>query len=140
MLFEKFEPDGSLPSNNSVVIEGMHQGEVLSPAATESPLESLVVVRAVQNDIGTVAARGRHFDQRRSQRHTNLRSDAELASVISHALSMVSGRGRDDTPIAFFTLQQEQLVQRASLFEGSRALQVIELEINLVTGGLRKCL
>src|SRR4029077_12263294 len=53
-------------------------------------------------------------------------------------LGVISGRGRDHTLGAFCRAQREQLVQRAPLFESAGALEVVELQIDGVGGGLRK--
>jgi hypothetical protein len=138
MLLEEFQPDGALPGDDGVVIEGMHKGEVLGLAAAQGLFESFVVVRAVQNHIGAITARRRDLDQRRGQRHANLGADAKLAGVVGHALRVISGRGRDHALGAFFGAEREQLVQRAALFESAGPLQVVELQIDLVGGGFGK--
>ena len=138
MLLDELQADGALTGDDGVVIEGVHEGEVLSLTAADGLFERFVVIRAVQNHIGAIAARRRDFDKRRSQRHANLGADAELAGVVGHALGVVSGRGGNHAPSAFFGTQREQLVQRAALFESARALEVVELQIDLVPGGLRE--
>src|ERR1019366_1639436 len=55
-----------------------------------------------------------------------------------HALTGISGRGRDHALCAVFGAEQEQLVQRAALFERAGSLQVVELQIYVVGGGFRK--
>jgi len=35
VLFEEFQPDGALPRDDGIVIEGMHEGEVLGLAAAQ---------------------------------------------------------------------------------------------------------
>ena len=138
MLLEQFQADRALPGDHGVVIEGMHKGEVLCLAAADGLFVSLVVVGAVQNHVGAIAARRRDLDERRGQRHANLGADAELAGVVGHALGVISGRGRDHALGTFFGAQREQLVQRAALFESAGSLQVVELQIDLVGGGLGK--
>ena len=138
MLLHELQTDGALPGDDGVVIEGMHEGEVLSLAAAHGLFESFVVVGAVQNHIGAVTARRRDLDERRGQGHENLGPDAELAGMVGHALGVISGRGRDHALGAFFGAEQEQLVQRAALFERAGSLQVVELQIDVVGGGLRK--
>ena len=127
MLLEELEADGPLAGDDGVIIEGMHQGEALCLAPADGLFESFVVVGAMQNHVGAVTARCRNFDKRRGQGHADLGADAEFAGVIGDALSMISGRGRDHTPGAFFGVEQEQLVKRAALFESPGPLQVIEL-------------
>jgi hypothetical protein len=49
---------------------------------------------------------------------------------------MVSGRGGNHPAGTFVSVEQKQLVERAALLEGAGALQIFELQINLVGGGL----
>ncbi len=134
MLLDELQADSALSGDDGIVIEGMHEGEVLSLAAAHGLFVSFVVVRAVQHDIGAITARSRNLDERRGQRHANLGADAELASVVGNPLCVISGRGRDHAPGTFFGAKREQLVQRAALFERAGSLQVVELQIDLIGG------
>src|SRR6266404_2445052 len=138
MLLDKLQADSALSGDDDIVIEGMNEGEVLGFTAADGLFESFVVVGAVQNYIRAVAARCRDLDERRGQGHANLGADAELAGMVGHALRVISGRGCDHTLGTFFGAEREQLVQRAALFESARALEVVELQIDGVGGGLGK--
>src|SRR6201998_1527470 len=138
MLLEKFEADRALASDDSVVIERVDEGHASFLAAPDSLFAGFVVVGAVQNDFSAIAARGRDFDERRGQRHDDQGADSEFAGVVGNTLGVVSSRGCDHTARTFFGTEQEQFVERAPLLESAGALQVIELEVNVVGGGLRK--
>ncbi len=47
--------------------------------------------------------------------------------MVSDALRMISGGGSDDALGALFSGQQEQFIERATLFERASALQIVEL-------------
>jgi hypothetical protein len=51
-------------------------------------------------------------------------------------LGVISGAGRDHSAPLLIFAQQENPVERAALFEGSGSLQIIQLEIDLLTGHL----
>ena len=140
MLLEELQADRTLPGDDDVVIEGMDEGEMLSLTAAERLFTSFIVVGAVQNHIRAVTARCRNLDERRGQRHANLGADAKLAGMVGNPLGVISGRGCNHPLGAFFGAEREQLVQRAALLERAGALQVVELQVNLVAGGLGKCL
>src|SRR6266403_1641970 len=81
MLFDKLQADSALPGDDGVVIEGMHEGEMLGLTAADGLFESFVVICAVQNYIRAVATRCRDLDQRRGQGHANLGADADRKST-----------------------------------------------------------
>ena len=91
MLLEKFQSDGALPGNDGIVIKGVNEGEMVGRAAAQRFVESFVVICAVQDDVGTVSAGGRNFDERRGQGHTDLSAYTEFTGVIGEALSVISG-------------------------------------------------
>jgi len=56
--------------------------------------------------------------------------------MVGHGLGMISRAGSDHSTPLFVITQQQDAIERAALFECSGALQVIQLEINLLTGYL----
>ena len=62
MLLDEFEPDRSLSGDDGIIVKGMHESEVLSLAAAHGFGISFVIVRAVQNNIGSITASRRNFD------------------------------------------------------------------------------
>ena len=64
--------------------------------------------------------------------------DPALTSVISQSLSVIPCRCGNDSLIALFPGQSEQLVERAALFECASPLQIVELQVDRVAGELRK--
>ena len=74
----------------------MDEGQLLFRAEAHGLVAGLVVVGAVQDDLGAVAACCRHLDQRRGERHDDERSNSALGRVIGDALRVVAGAGCDD--------------------------------------------
>ncbi len=56
--------------------------------------------------------------------------------MVGHSLGMISRAGGDHPALLFAFGQQENPVESTALFEGSRSLQIIQLEIDLLTGHL----
>jgi len=56
--------------------------------------------------------------------------------MVGHGLSMIAGAGGDHSAPLLIFAQQENPVERTSLFEGSGPLQIIQLEKDLLTGHL----
>ena len=94
----------------------------------------LVVVRAMQDHLGTEVAGGRDLDQRRRQRHDDDGADAPLGGVVGDSLRVVAGARGDHTPCALLQRERGDAVERAPLLEGARHLQVFELQEDLLTG------
>ena len=137
-LVEEFEADGSLPGDHFVVVEGMQEGEAVGVALADGFGAGFVVVGAVEDDFRAVAGGGGDLDQRRHQRHDDARADAVLAGVEGDGLGVIAGAGGDDAAAALVVGEGEDLVERAALFEGAGALQVVELEEDLLAGHLGK--
>ena len=106
MLLKHFKTESSLPCDHRVIIKGMDEGQMLLMAAADGLFTGLVVIRAVQDDVGAVGFGGRHLDQRSGQRHANLCADAALAGVISQSLSVVPCRSGNHALIALFLGQE----------------------------------
>ena len=56
--------------------------------------------------------------------------------VEGDALRVVAGAGRDHAALPLRLAEREQLVQRAALLEGARALQVLQLQVQRQAGQL----
>jgi phosphatidylserine decarboxylase len=54
--------------------------------------------------------------------------------MVGYRLGMISRAGGDHPTLLFAFGQQENPVESTALFEGSRALEIIQLEIDLLTG------
>ena len=76
----------------------------------------LVVIGAMENHFRTEGPGGGDFDQRGGEGHADLGADTALACVISQALGMIPGGGRDDA------LTRSSLVSVKSLFSAPRSL------------------
>ena len=64
-----------------------------------------------------------------------MRADhAALGGVIGHGLGMVAGAGSDDATTLLLVAQQQDAVERATLLEGAGALQIIQLEKDMLAG------
>ena len=138
MLSQNFQADRSLPGDDRVVIEGVNKCQIVALAAARGFFAGFVVVRAVEHNFAAEILGGRNFGERRGQRHHNLRADAVPSGMVGQALRMVAGRGGNHSAGALFVGEREQPVERAAFFVGAGTLQVIELEIDRVSGRLRK--
>jgi len=56
--------------------------------------------------------------------------------VVGHGLGMIAGAGGDHSAPFLILAQQQNPVERTTLFEGSGSLQIIQLEKDLLTGHL----
>ena len=84
------------------------------PSSTRAPhrlFAGLVVAGAVEDDLGAEGARGGDLDQRRGQRHDDLRANAVRGGVEGNTLRVVAGAGRDHAALALGFAEREQLVR-----------------------------
>ena len=58
--------------------------------------------------------------------------------MIRDGLGVIAGAGGDDASAALFGSEREDFVERSALFEGSGALQIVELEEDGLADHLRK--
>src|SRR5947208_2648411 len=116
----------------------MDESHSLPLAATDGFFAGFIVVCAVQNYFRSVAFCGRNFDKRSGQGHHNLRANTVPSRVIRDALSVVSCGRSNDATISLLSTQRKKFVESSALLESSRTLQVVEFEINGITGVLRK--
>ena len=86
--------------------------------------------RALEHDLGAVAARGQELRHRHAQRHEDRRRDAELLRGEGHALRVVARRRGDDSARALLGRETRESVGRAADLEGAGALEVLELEVH----------
>ena len=56
MLLQDFEAESSLPGDDCVIVEGMNQGQAVLLALLDCLFVGLVIVGAVQHDLGAVGA------------------------------------------------------------------------------------
>jgi hypothetical protein len=59
--------------------------------------------------------------------------------VVGNSLRVISGGGSNHSALALFLGQREQLVQRASLFESSSSLLIVQLEKDGIVRKPGKC-
>jgi hypothetical protein len=134
MLFEDFETERPLAGDDGVVVEGVNQRKSFGAALLDGLGVGFVVVRAVQENICSVRARGRYLGERGGERHDDARVDSVAAGVVGDSLGMVSGGGGDHSARAFIGSEREKFVQSAALFECAGALLIVELEENGIIG------
>jgi hypothetical protein len=58
--------------------------------------------------------------------------------VVGHGLRVISRAGSDHPATLLVFTQQQDPVERSALFKGSGSLEVVQLEIDLLTGHLRE--
>src|SRR5690606_9808068 len=137
-LFQQLEPDGALAGNDEVVIEGVHHGEPLfgfEPARLDHCVRD---GRAGQHDPRAVAPRVGELDQRCALRHHDGGGDAEPLAMVGHRLRVVAGAGRDDAAPPLLRREREQAVQRATVLERARALEVLQLDAQAAGHDIRE--
>ena len=135
-LLQQLEADRPLTIDHRSVIERMQKRQPFQLADSERLITSLVVVRAVQDHFGSESTRGGDLHQGRHQGHDNARQNPALGGVIGHGLGMISGAGGDHAAALLIVTQQQNAVERTAFFEGSGPLQIIQLEVDLLTGNL----
>ena len=114
----------------------MEEGEAVGGALADGFGAGFVVIGSVEDDVGSVARSRGHLNQRRHERHDDARADAVLAGVEGDGLGVVAGAGGDDAAPALLVGEGKDLVERAALLESAGALQVVELEEDLLAGHL----
>ena len=112
----------------------MNEGAALFDAAAQGLFAGFLVAGAVEDDLGAEATRGGDFDLRRGQRHDDLGANAKRGGVEGDALGVVAGAGGDDAAVTLHLAEGEQLVERATLFEGAGELEVFKLQVQRQTG------
>ncbi len=118
------------------VIERMDERHPFQLADSERFITGLIVVRAVQDHIGSKSTGGGSLHQRGHQGHDNARQDAALGGVVGHGLGVISGAGSDHAAPLLLVTQQQNPVKRTAFFEGPGPLQIIQLQKDLLTGNL----
>ena len=137
-LLEQLQAESALPRDYSHVVEGVKKGESLFARKIQGVMASLVVIKAVENYVGPVILRGRHFHQGRSGGHDDGAAYFAKRGVIGDGLGMISRGSADDAALLFFGAEQKNFVERAAFLVGAGHLQIFELEIDLLTGGCRE--
>src|SRR5579862_973148 len=80
----------------------------------------------------------RYLDERRELRHHDGDRDAEQRAVIGDAKRMIARGRRDHAALALRFRKLQKRVARAAFLEAARALQVIELAVDMRAGQLRE--
>ena len=127
-LLKNLEADGPLAGDDIGVIEGVGKGVALFPGQALGFAGGIVIDARYQNDIGAVAARGLHLQDRRALRHADHRTDAELGRRERHALGVVAGRAGDDPVTGLLRREIADLVVGTADFERAGLLQVLGLD------------
>src|SRR2546426_1032546 len=88
----------------------------------------LIVVRAVQDDLGAVATRRRHLDEGCPLRHDDDGRRPETRGVEGDGEPVVAGARRDDPAGALRGVELEQEVGGPAVLERARHLEGLELD------------
>jgi len=135
-LLEELKADSALTADHFGVVEGMNEGAAFFYAASQGFVAGLVVAGSVENDLCSVGPCGGYLDLRSGKGHDDLGADAALRGVEGYALGMIAGTGGDNSALALGFAEGEQLVERAALFKGAGALEILELEVQGQSGKL----
>src|ERR1700675_2501798 len=103
----------------------MDKCKSLLRAEAQRFLVSLIVIRSVEHDIATVAARSRDLDQRRRQGHDDSRPDTKVRSMVGNSLRVIARRGRYHSLRPLFHGEAEKFVQCTPFFIRARSLPVL---------------
>ena len=96
----------------------------------------LVKAVAMQDDVSTMITHRPNLDLGRGLRHHNDGVDALLLGAEGDALRMISGGGSDHAGIPLLGRQASKFVDRAANLEGKDGLQILPLDVDLVSKGL----
>src|SRR2546427_8405879 len=114
--------------DDALVVEGVDEGEsALGLDLAGAPVR-LIVVRAVQDDLGAVATRRRHLDEGCPLRHDDDGRRPETRGVEGDGEPVVAGARRDDPAGALRGVELEQEVGGPAVLERARHLEVLELD------------
>ena len=92
----------------------------------------------MQNHLCSIRPCGGDFDQGRRQGHHNLRAYPALRRVKRDTLRVITRTSCDYAALPLRLAQSQQLVQRATLFEGTRTLQILEFQMQRQASQLRQ--
>ena len=106
-----------LPTENRVVVEGVHEDEPPRGLEAARLRVGVVVGGAVQDHLGAERDGRLHLDERRRLRHHDRRVNAQPLRVHRHALRVISGRCEDDAALPLVRREQHQAIGRAALLE-----------------------
>ncbi|CAH0308671.1 hypothetical protein SRABI128_04428 [Microbacterium sp. Bi128] len=130
-LFEDLQPDRPLAGDDVDVIEGVDKDGAAFIGVALGFRQRLVHVVAMQHHLGAVAAGGGELGQCNAERHVDPGLDAQALGCDSHALGVVSGRGRHDAALLFGVGELGHPHVGTADLEGAGALQVFALEEDL---------
>ena len=113
-------------------------GQARDPLTNVNTRARLREVGAVKDDVGAELAAIGDLNERGELRHHDGRRDPEELRVVGDPLRVIAGRGRDHPALARVRRQLEQRIARAAFLEAARALQVVELAVDVRAGQLRQ--
>ena len=137
-LADDLHADRALPGDHVVVIEGMHEAQLLLLRQQQRVLEGGVEHIAVQDHARTPVGDRLHLDRGRGQRHDHHGADPASLRRQRHALRMVAGGGRDHAARRRLGVEVCDLVEGAAQLEGKHRLQVFALEPQLIAESARQ--
>ena len=129
---------GALAGDHVGVVEGVDEGKIFLGRQFFRIDGGIIELIAVEHHFGAEFLGLLDLHEGRGRGHDDGGRHAELLRMISDALGVVAGGGRDHPLGALFRRQAEELVQGAALLEGGGKLQVLELDPNLSPGHLRQ--
>ena len=106
----------------------MHEHEAALAREFDGALVGLIVVIAVQHDLGAEIGDRLHLDLGRGQRHDDDGMDASGARAEGDALGVVAGGGADHAALGGDRRELGDLVVGAANFERKHRLEVFSLE------------
>ena len=133
-ILEDFQPDGSLPGDDAVVVVGMDQGQAISLHQLVGEGDQVGEFVALLQHPGAEAFGAGDLGEGRAKRHGDSCRNAQPAGVVGDALGVIASGNRDDAEPALQLAERLQPEQRATVFERRSDLQVFQLQPDLGTG------
>jgi hypothetical protein len=137
-LLEDLEPERGLARHHARIVERVDEDEPALGLERARALVGLVVVRAVEDHFGAIAAGVGDLDERRVLGHDDGGGNSEPRGVEGDGQTMVPRAGRDDSPPPLLGAELQQQVGGAALLEGAGHLQVLQLHETARAGELRQ--
>ncbi len=125
---KQLQADGPLPGDHVRIVERVHVDVARGIALGRGVLGGLVVVRAVEHDLRAVGLRGLDLHERRRFGHHHRDADAEPRRVIRNGEPVVARARRHHARAPLVVGHEQEPVAGAALLEGTRHLQVLELQ------------
>ena len=130
-ILQQFQRQRALAGDDAGIVIGVDENQPLRRGQMMGMRRGLGQHLPMQHHAGAPGRGARHLRRGGEFRHDDGRRHPEQMGVPRHRLGMIAGRHGDDPARRLIGRQQSQTVGRATLLEGARRLQIVELEDDL---------